>query len=59
MPSKQYDRLLAAFRAYVDNDLACADPEYVREVLTDVCGLGAEELKEFGFDWLWPEEEDL
>lgn len=39
--------------SYIDNDLAAADPGYVRETLTDVCGCDEDELVALGlYDWL-------
>ena len=47
------ERVIAILVGYIDNDLAAADPGYVREVLRDVCGCTDEELKELGiYDWL-------
>ena len=39
-------RVIGILTSYIDNDLACADPGYVREVLSDVCGCTDDELKE-------------
>ena len=49
--------VIDAFVAYVNNDLAAAEPDYVREVLTDVCGLSSSQLKAIGLDDLFEEEE--
>lgn len=47
------ERVIAILVDYIDNDLAAAEPGYVREVLRDVCGCTDEELKELGvYDWL-------
>lgn len=47
------ERVIGILVDYVDNDLASADPGYVREVLRDVCGCTDEELKELGiYEWL-------
>ena len=50
--------VIDAFVAYVNNDLAAAEPDYVREVLTDVCGLNSNQLKAIGLDYLFEEEDD-
>lgn len=47
------ERAKELFKAYVLNDLECADTDYVREVLTDVCGLTKDEIAEFEFEWLF------
>ena len=52
-----FDRLKQVFLNYIDNDLAAAEPGYVRDVLTDTCGLTNAEIKELGIDWLFPEYE--
>ena len=52
------DRLLAIFTAYVNNDLNNADPDYVREVLQDVCGMTESELVATGFDYLFDKDEE-
>ncbi len=44
------DRVMNAFRAYVYNDAATADPDYIREVLRDTCGLTEQELQEIGIE---------
>ena len=54
-----FDRLKQAFLSYIDNDLAVAEPGYVRDVLTDTCGLTSAEIKELGLDWLFPEGGEL
>lgn len=47
------ERVIAILVNYIDNDLATAEPGYVREVLRDVCGCTDDELKELGiYDWL-------
>lgn len=51
------ERVIAILVDYIDNDLAAADPGYVREVLRDVCGCTDEELKEL-YDWLGPDYEE-
>ena len=51
------ERLLAIFQSYVNNDLNTADPDYVREVLQDVCGMNKNELLATGFDYLFDGEE--
>lgn len=38
-----------AFFAYVCNDLEAASPEYVLEVLRDVCGLSDDDIEYLGF----------
>lgn len=50
------ERVIEILIDYIDNDLAAADPEYVRDVFTDICT--TPELKELGiWDWLGFEEE--
>lgn len=50
------ERVVSILISYIDNDLESADPEYVRETLTGVCGCNRQELKELGLlDWLWPD----
>lgn len=44
------DRVMKAFRAYVRNDAALTEPEYIRNVLTNICGLTEKELQEIGLD---------
>lgn len=51
------ERCMDILGRYVDNDLCAAEPGYVREVLTDVCGCNAEELDELGFAYLYEMEE--
>ena len=48
--------VIDAFVAYVNNDLAAAEPDYVREVLTDVCSLSRDQLRAIGLDYLFEEE---
>lgn len=43
-------RVMDAFREYVYNDAAAADPDYIREVLRDTCGLTEQELQEIGIE---------
>lgn len=50
-------RLKYILLTYIGNDLCSADPAYVREVLTDVCGCSMDEIKELQLDFLWPDEE--
>lgn len=57
-PTLQFDDVLSAFQCYVDNDLAAADPGYVRYVLTDICGLNPEEMKQCGFGYLVPDKDE-
>ena len=54
-----FDRLKQAFLSYINNDLAAAEPGYVRDVLTDTCGLTSAEIEELGFDCLFPEGGEL
>lgn len=42
------DRYKTIIRAYVENDADGTDPDYIREVLYDVCGCTDQELKEIG-----------
>ena len=49
------ERLEEILIRYIDNDLDAADPSYVREILTNVCGCTAEEIMELGLDYLWPD----
>ena len=47
------ERVISILVDYIDNDLSAADPGYVREVLTDVCGCTEKELKLLGiYEWL-------
>jgi len=57
-PRMSRDRVMRLFRAYVANDAAAADTDYVREVLRDVCGMTAEEAEELGIADLYGEDED-
>lgn len=46
-------RTAEILRDYIDNDLAGAEPGYVRETLTGVCVCDDDELKDLGlYDWL-------
>lgn len=49
------ERVVSILISYISNDLEAADPAYVRETLTDICGCDTQELKELGLDWLWPD----
>lgn len=49
-------RLLEMLQRYVDFDLQAAETGYVRDVLTDVCGMTNEEAEELGFDYLFDKE---
>lgn len=50
------ERIKEILIGYIDNDLETADPEYVRDVLANLCTIN--ELKELGlWDWLGFEEE--
>lgn len=48
-------RIVDILGRYVDFDLESCEPQYVREVLVDVCGCTKDELVELGFDYLWPD----
>ncbi len=50
-------RLKYILLKYIGNDLDVAEPGYVREVLTDICGRSMDEIKELQLDFLWPDEE--
>lgn len=50
-----YDRLVDILQRYVFNDAAAAEPEYIREVLVDICGCRENELEELGLSGLFPE----
>lgn len=53
------ERVVGILIDYIDNDLSSADPEYVRDTLTGVCGCTDDELKELGiYDWLGFDEVD-
>ena len=54
------ERIIAILVNYIDNDLASAEPGYVRETLREQCGCSNEELKELGiYEWLgFADEED-
>lgn len=51
-------RLKYILLKYIGNDLDVAEPGYVREVLTDICGCSMEEIKELQLDWLWPIDDE-
>lgn len=53
---KILDDIAQAFNSYVNYDLAGADTDYIREVLTDVCGLDMKALKYCGLDWIFCKE---
>lgn len=50
-------RLKHILLTYIGNDLESADPDYVREVLTDVCYCSMDEIKELQLDFLWQDKE--
>lgn len=50
--------VIDAFVAYVSNDLEAAEPDYVRGVLTDVCGLDKNQLKAIGLDYLFEKRKE-
>ena len=53
------ERLIEILISYIDNDAAAADPGYIREVLTDICGCTETELKELGlYGWLGFDQEE-
>lgn len=56
-PCVQYDRLLALFIGYVNNDLESADAGYVREVLFDNLGMTEDEARVCGFEHLIIDQE--
>ena len=48
-------RVINILIEYIDNDLSSADPEYVRDTLSNICT--TDELKELGlWEWLGYEE---
>lgn len=51
-----YEELKEAFVAYVENDLECAEADYVRDVLHSVCGLSDEDLVNLGLPDMVNEE---
>ena len=57
-PRMSRDRAMRLLIAYIANDAAAADTDYVREVLRDVCGMTAEEAEELGIADLYGEDED-
>lgn len=42
-----------AFISYVENDLDVCELDYVRSVLTDICGLDQETIRLLGFDYMF------
>lgn len=51
------ERIKEILMAYIDNDLASADPGWVRDVLAEICTM--KEIKELGlYEWLGFEEEE-
>jgi len=44
------DRVADILRAYVNNDAEGTDPDYIREILQDICGCSDEELKALGLE---------
>lgn len=45
------DRIKSILFDYIDNDLASADPGYVRDVVREICTM--DEIKELGlYEWL-------
>jgi len=55
---KQARRFADLLCAYVENDLAAAEPDYVRDVLEQI-GLTKEEADFCGLGYLFPEEEEV
>ena len=49
------ERIQDILSRYVYNDLCAADPQYVRDVLIDICGCTREEISSLGFDHIFPE----
>lgn len=50
------ERVISILRTYVNNDMESAEPDYVREVLYDICGCTDQELEELGLGYLIIEE---
>lgn len=51
------ERIIQILQTYVSTDAEAAEPEYIRDMLRDTCGMSPDEIKELGFDWLFPDEE--
>lgn len=47
------EKALYAFLAYVEDDYEGTELSYIREKLTDVCGLSKEECELLGFGWVF------
>ena len=55
------ERLANMLRSYVDQDVQGSSPEWVSEVLRDVCGMSKEEAEQLGMSWVFDydyEEDD-
>ncbi len=50
---KDFEVVKNAFASYVDNDLAVCELDYVRSVLTDMCGLDKGTIRLLGFDYMF------
>lgn len=50
------ERAIDIIGRYVDQDLDSAEPWWIREVLTNCCGCTQQEVKELGFDYLFPDD---
>ena len=53
-----YERLEQICCAYIDNDIeGASEMSYIRDILTDVCGMTKEEINQLGFGYLFPESD--
>lgn len=50
-------RLVQIMQKYVENDANSAEPDYIREALSDICGITKEEAEILGFSYLLQEDE--
>ena len=52
------ERIVQILQTYVNTDAEAADHQYIRDMLRDTCGMSMDEIRELGFGWLFPDEED-
>lgn len=45
-------RLVQIIQTYVENDASCAELDYIRTALADICGITPEEAQILGFGYL-------
>lgn len=48
-----YKKLLDAFLAYVEDDAECTELTYIRNKLTDICGLSEKDCDDIGLGWVF------